>query len=37
MEGNNSTHCSDKNLWDKISKFSKTAGQKVVYAVLLLY
>jgi len=28
---------SEKSLWEKIKKFSKTAGVKVVYAVLLLY
>ncbi len=28
---------SDKSLWEKIRKFSKEAGAKVVYAVLLLY
>ncbi len=28
---------SDKSLWKKIKMFSKAAGSKVVYAVLLLY
>ncbi|HKI89536.1 MAG TPA: DUF1232 domain-containing protein [Draconibacterium sp.] len=28
---------SEKSLWDKIKKFSKAAGVKVIYAVLLLY
>jgi len=28
---------SEKSLWEKIKKFSKAAGSKVVYAVLLLY
>ncbi len=34
---NYSNHYSEQNLWDKIKKFSKTAGEKVVYAVLLLF
>lgn len=37
MEGNYSKHFSEKSLWDKLKKFSKSAGVKVVYAVLLLY
>ena len=28
---------SEDSLWDKIKKFSKAAGLKVIYAVLLLY
>ena len=28
---------SEESLWEKIKKFSKAAGVKVVYAVLLLY
>lgn len=28
---------SDKSFWEKIGKFSKDAGEKVIYAVLLLY
>ncbi|HKI88122.1 MAG TPA: DUF1232 domain-containing protein [Draconibacterium sp.] len=28
---------SEKSLWEKIKKFSKSAGVKVIYAVLLLY
>ena len=28
---------SEKSLWEKIKKFSKAAGAKVIYAVLLLY
>lgn len=28
---------SEDSLWDKIKKFSKAAGVKVIYAVLLLY
>lgn len=27
----------EKSLWEKLKKFSKKAGQKVVYIVLLLY
>ena len=34
---NYSNHYSEQNLWDKIKQFSKTAGEKVVYAVLLLF
>lgn len=37
MESNYSKYYSDKGLWAKIKKFSKSAGAKVVYAVLLLY
>ena len=28
---------SEKSLWQKVKKFSKVAGSKVIYAVLLLY
>jgi len=37
MENKFSKYYSDKSLWEKIRKFSKDAGAKVVYAVLLLY
>lgn len=32
-----SKYFSEKSLWDKLKKFGKAAGSKVVYAVLLLY
>ena len=32
-----SKYYSEKSLWEKIKKFSKAAGVKVVYAVLLLF
>jgi uncharacterized membrane protein YkvA (DUF1232 family) len=32
-----SKYYSEKSLWEKIKKFSKAAGTKVIYAVLLLY
>lgn len=32
-----SKYYSEKSLWEKVKKFSKNAGSKVVYAVLLLY
>jgi len=32
-----SKHYSEKSLWEKIRKFSKDAGVKVIYAVLLLF
>jgi uncharacterized membrane protein YkvA (DUF1232 family) len=32
-----SKYYSEKSLWEKIMKFSKAAGTKVIYAVLLLY
>jgi len=32
-----SKHYSEKSLWKKLKDFSRKAGQKVVYAVLLLY
>lgn len=37
MENNYSKYYSEKGLWDKIKKVSKSAGSKVVYAVLLLF
>jgi uncharacterized membrane protein YkvA (DUF1232 family) len=37
MENKYSKYYSDNSLWEKIRKFSKDAGAKVVYAVLLLY
>lgn len=37
MENQYSQYFSEKSLWEKIKKFSKTAGKKVVYTVLLLY
>ena len=32
-----SKYFSEQSLWDKLKKFGKAAGAKVVYAVLLLY
>jgi uncharacterized membrane protein YkvA (DUF1232 family) len=32
-----SKYYSEKSLWEKIKKFSKATGTKVIYAVLLLY
>jgi len=37
MQEKYSKYYSEKSLWEKIKKFSKSAGAKVVYAVLLLY
>ena len=37
MNNQYSKHYSEDSLWEKIKKFSKAAGAKVVYAVLLLY
>jgi uncharacterized membrane protein YkvA (DUF1232 family) len=37
MEGEYSKYYSESSLWEKIKKFSKDAGAKVIYAVLLLY
>jgi uncharacterized membrane protein YkvA (DUF1232 family) len=37
VEKDYSKHFSEKSLWEKIRKFSKDAGVKVVYAVLLLF
>jgi uncharacterized membrane protein YkvA (DUF1232 family) len=37
MKQNFSKYYSDKTLWEKIKQFSKAAGEKVIYAVLLLF
>uniref|UniRef100_UPI0032171A80 YkvA family protein n=1 Tax=uncultured Draconibacterium sp. TaxID=1573823 RepID=UPI0032171A80 len=37
MDGKYSKYFSEKSLWEKIKKYSKEAGEKVVYAVLLLF
>lgn len=37
MKNEYSKYYSEKSLWEKIKKFSKAAGAKVIYAVLLLY
>jgi len=37
MKGEYSKYYSEKSLWEKIRAFSKEAGTKIVYAVLLLY
>jgi uncharacterized membrane protein YkvA (DUF1232 family) len=37
MNDKYSKYYSEKSLWRKIKKFSKAAGVKVIYAVLLLY
>ena len=37
MQGEYSKYYSEKSLWKKIKRFSKDAGTKVIYAVLLLY
>jgi len=37
MDNQFSKYYSEDSLWEKIKKFSKAAGAKVVYAVLLLY
>ncbi|MCA1760374.1 MAG: DUF1232 domain-containing protein [Bacteroidales bacterium] len=37
MKNEFSKYYSEKSLWEKIKKFSKAAGTKVIYAVLLLY
>ena len=37
MDNQYSKYYSEKSLWEKIKKFSKAAGTKVIYAVLLLY
>src|SRR5680860_784777 len=37
MENNYSKHYSEKGLWEKIKTVSRSAGSKVVYAVLLLF
>lgn len=37
MDNRYSQYFSEQSLWDKLKKFEKAAGAKVVYAVLLLY
>ncbi len=37
MNNEYSKYYSEKSLWEKIKKFSKAAGAKVIYAVLLLF
>ena len=37
MDNKFSKYYSDKSLWEKIREFSKDAGAKVIYAVLLMY
>jgi uncharacterized membrane protein YkvA (DUF1232 family) len=37
MNNNYSNYFSEEGLWEKIKKFSKDAGAKVIYAVLLLF
>lgn len=37
MNNEYSKYYSEESLWEKIRKFSKAAGAKVIYAVLLLY
>lgn len=37
MNGKYSQHFSEKSLWEKIRNYSKEAGVKVIYAVLLLF
>lgn len=37
MDNKYSKYFSEQSLWDKLRKFGKSAGAKVVYAVLLLY
>jgi len=37
MNDEYSKYYSENSLWEKIKKFSKAAGAKVIYAVLLLY
>lgn len=37
MKVDYSKYYSEKSLWQKIKKFSKAAGAKVIYAVLLLF
>lgn len=37
MDNQYSKYYSEESLWEKIKKFSKSAGAKVIYAVLLLY
>lgn len=37
MDNKYSKYFSEQSLWEKLRKFGKSAGAKVVYAVLLLY
>lgn len=37
MEGKYSKYYSEDSLWEKVRKFAKDAGAKVVYVVLLLF
>jgi uncharacterized membrane protein YkvA (DUF1232 family) len=37
MDNNYSQYFSEDSLWDKLKRFGKQAGAKVVYVVLLLY
>jgi len=37
MQENYSKYYSEESLWGKIKQYSKAAGEKVVYAVLLLF
>jgi uncharacterized membrane protein YkvA (DUF1232 family) len=37
MNSEYAKYYSEESLWEKIKKFSKAAGAKVIYAVLLLY
>ena len=37
MDDKYSKYFSEQSLWDKLKKFGKAAGAKVVYAVLLLF
>ena len=37
MNNEYSKYYTEESLWEKIKKFSKAAGAKVIYAVLLLY
>ncbi|WP_319511460.1 YkvA family protein [uncultured Draconibacterium sp.] len=37
MDDKYSKYFTEQSLWEKLKKFGKTAGAKVVYAVLLLY
>lgn len=36
-ENNYNQYFSEESLWEKLKKYAKVAGTKVVYAVLLLY
>ena len=37
MKNDFSKYYSEKSLWEKIKQFSKAAGEKVIYVVLLLF